>query len=79
MGIVSGTLTTVCVQARGLDGREANLDNVEMELFLRYVMDALGKHMRWYYEEIFNGTAVIDMGTPGFEVKTFKKRINVKP
>ncbi|WP_299590371.1 hypothetical protein [Mucilaginibacter sp.] len=50
-----------------------------MELFLRYVMDALGKHMRWYYEEIFNGTAVIDMGTPGFEVKTFKKRINVKP
>ena len=60
-----------------LDMLELNLQNEEQELSFRYIMDAIGKHSRWYYEELFNGTAIIDMYRKGFEVKTFHEREKV--
>lgn len=60
-----------------LDMLELNLQNEEQELSFRYIMDAIGKHSRWYYEELFNGTAIIDMSRKGFEVKTFHEREKV--
>jgi hypothetical protein len=54
-----------------------NLENMEQKLSFRYILDALGKQNRWYQEEVFNGTAVIDMYTEGFSVKTFKERIRI--
>jgi len=61
-----------------LDMLKENLKNEEMELSIRYILDALGKHTRWYYEEIFYGTAVVDVDRPGFEAKTFAKRVKLR-
>lgn len=58
-----------------IDMLEQNLQNIEHELSFRYVADALGKHNRWYQEEVFSGMAVIDMDEQGFKVKAFEERI----
>jgi hypothetical protein len=58
-----------------MDMLEQNLQNIEQELSFRYIADALGKHNRWYQEEVFSGMAVIDMDQQGFNVKAFEERI----
>ncbi len=57
-----------------MDMLEANLDNVQIELSFRYIMDALGKHTRYFQEEIFNGTAAVPMGYDRFEPKIYTER-----
>lgn len=61
-----------------MDMVEENLLNREQNLSFRYVLDAMGKHNRWYQDELFYGTAVIDTGVKGFEAKIFEKRITIK-
>jgi hypothetical protein len=57
-----------------MDMLEANLNDVQIELSFRYVMDALGKHTRYFQEEIFNGTAIVPMGFDRFDPKFFIER-----
>jgi len=51
---------------------------VNRELSLRFAMDSITKQRRWYNEEFFSGTAVVDQGTKTFEAKELEKRIRIK-
>ncbi|MFD2144122.1 hypothetical protein [Mucilaginibacter antarcticus] len=36
-----------------IDMLKSNLANIENELSFRYILDAIGKHKRWYFDEFF--------------------------
>ena len=57
-----------------LDMFGAGIDDLDRQLSLRFAMDALTKHRRWYNEEFFSGTAVISNGNKGFDIKELKRR-----
>ncbi|MBS7565658.1 class I SAM-dependent methyltransferase [Mucilaginibacter sp. Bleaf8] len=61
-----------------IDMLKDNLSNIENELSFRYVLDALGKHKRWYFDEFFSGTAIIDQHTKKFRAKMLRKRKEIK-
>ncbi|MFD2863420.1 hypothetical protein [Mucilaginibacter antarcticus] len=61
-----------------IDMLKSNLANIENELSFRYILDAIGKHKRWYFDEFFSGTVVIDQHTKGFKVKALRKRREIK-
>jgi hypothetical protein len=60
-----------------LDMFEEGVNNIKRQLSLRFAMDSIAKQRRWYNEEFFSGTAVIDQHTSGFTVKELEKRIEI--
>lgn len=61
-----------------LDMLEANLNNIDMELSIRLILDSVSKHTLYYNKEYFFGTSALDIGIKGFEGKVLKKRKNIK-
>jgi len=61
-----------------LDMLETNLNNLDMELSIRLILDAVSKHTLYYNKEYFYGTSALDIGIKGFEGKVLKKRKNIK-
>lgn len=61
-----------------VDMLENSVNEVNRELSLRFAMDSITKQRRWYNEEFFSGTAVVDQGTKTFEAKELEKRIRIK-
>ena len=57
-----------------LDMFEESIEDFNRQLSLRFAMDSISKQARWYNEEFFSGTAVIDQGTKTFEAKELRKR-----
>lgn len=57
-----------------IDMFEAGVNDLGRQLSLRFAMDSLSKQNRWYNEEFFSGTAVVDQGIKSFEAKELKKR-----
>ncbi len=53
---------------------EANLNDIEMDLSLRLILDSISKHSIRCNMDYFYGTSAIDLGTKGFEEKKFKVR-----
>ena len=60
-----------------IDMIEAGMDSIDRQLCYRFALDALGKHRRWYNNEYFSGTAVIDQFEEGFEAKFLAPRIKI--
>jgi len=61
-----------------LDMLEANLNNIDMELSIRLILDSVSKHTLYYNKEYFFGTSALDIRIKGFEGKVLKKRKNIK-
>jgi hypothetical protein len=61
-----------------LDMFEEGVEDWDRQLSLRFAMDSVSKQSRWYNEEFFSGTAVVDQGTKTFEAKVLKKRKRIK-
>ena len=57
-----------------IDMFEEGVDNLNRQLTLRFAMDSIAKQRRWYNDEFFNGTAVIDQDENGFAAQVLKKR-----
>ncbi len=57
------------------DMLRAGMNNIERQLTYRFVLDAVAKHRRWYNNEFFSGTAVMDQFTEPFTAKTLSQRI----
>lgn len=51
--------------------------NIERQLSYRFALDGVAKHRRWYNNEYFHGTAVIDQYTDPFEAKILKPRVEL--
>ncbi|MEH1903096.1 MAG: hypothetical protein V7L04_17210 [Nostoc sp.] len=60
-----------------IDMIEASMNSIDRQLCYRFALDALGKHRRWYNNEYFFGTAVIDQFQEGFEAKFLAPRIRI--
>lgn len=60
-----------------IDMFEEGVSDINRQLSLRFAMDSISKQRRWYNDEFFNGTAVIDQDVKGFEAKELKKRIKI--
>lgn len=56
---------------------EAAMDSTDRQLCYRFALDALRKHTRWYNNEYFFGTAVIDQFKEGFKAKSLEPRIKI--
>jgi hypothetical protein len=52
----------------------AGFSNLERQLAYRFALDGVSKHRRWYNNEYFFGTAVIDQDTDPFAAKTLYPR-----
>jgi hypothetical protein len=61
-----------------LDMFEEGVEDWNRQLSLRFAMDSVTKQRRWYNEEFFAGTAVVDQGAKTFEAKVLKKRTVIK-
>ncbi|MEM6736107.1 MAG: class I SAM-dependent methyltransferase [Bacteroidota bacterium] len=61
-----------------LDMFEEGVYNMNRQLALRFAMDSLSKHNRWYNDEFFSGTAVIDQNEKTFEARELKRRVKIK-
>lgn len=61
-----------------LDMFEEGVEDWNRQLSLRFAMDSATKQRRWYNEEFFSGTAVVDQGTKTFEAKVLTKRKTIK-
>jgi len=61
-----------------LDMLEANLNNIDMELSIRLILDSVSKHTLYYNKEYFFGTSALDIGIKGFEGKILQKRKDIK-
>ncbi len=57
-----------------LDMFEEGVDDWDRQLALRFAMDSISKQRRWYNDEFFSGTAVVDQRTRTFEAKELKRR-----
>ncbi|MET4216949.1 hypothetical protein ABIB00_002146 [Bradyrhizobium sp. LB14.3] len=55
----------------------AGFSDLERQLAYRFALDGVSKHRRWYNEEYFFGTAIIDQFTEPFEAKSFHPRANL--
>lgn len=51
--------------------------NIERQLSYRFALDGVAKHRRWYNNEYFHGTAVIDQFTDPFQAKVLKTRMQL--
>ncbi|NER79220.1 MAG: class I SAM-dependent methyltransferase [Leptolyngbya sp. SIO1D8] len=58
-----------------IDMIEAGMDSIDRQLCYRFALDALGKNRRWYNNEYFYGTAVVDQFKEGFRAKILEPRI----
>ncbi|MHB8261244.1 MAG: hypothetical protein ACYDCN_16790 [Bacteroidia bacterium] len=61
-----------------LDMFAERVEDWDRQLSLRFAMDSVTKQRRFYNEEFFSGTAVVDQGTKTFEAKVLKKRKRIK-
>lgn len=61
-----------------LDMFEEGIEDWNRQLSLRFAMDSITKHRRWYNNEFFSGTAVVDETAKTFEAKELKKRKLIK-
>ena len=61
-----------------LDMFEEGIEDWNRQLSLRFAMDSITKHRRWYNNEFFSGTAVVDENAKTFEAKELKKRKLIK-
>ncbi len=61
-----------------LDMFEESVNDIQRQLSLRFAMDSISKQRRWYNEEFFSGTAIVDQGTKNFEAQELEKRIEIK-
>lgn len=61
-----------------LDMFEEGVEDWNRQLSLRFAMDSVTKQRRWYNEEFFSGTAVVDQGTKTFKAKVLTKRKVIK-
>jgi hypothetical protein len=61
-----------------LDMFEEGIEDWDRQLSLRFAMDSISKQRRWYNEEFFSGTAVVDQEAKTFEAKELKKRKLIK-
>lgn len=52
----------------------AGFSNIERQLSYRFALDGVAKHRRWYNNEYFFGTAVIDQFTEPFDAKVLEPR-----
>lgn len=57
-----------------VDMFDESLDNLERQFSLRFAMDGIAKQRRWYNDEFFSGTAIIDQNTENFEAQELKPR-----
>ena len=57
---------------------EEGIADWNRQLSLRFAMDSISKQRRWYNEEFFSGTAVVQQEAKTFEAKELKKRIQIK-
>lgn len=55
----------------------AGFFDIERQLAYRFALDGVSKHRRWYNNEYFFGTAVIDQHTKPFEAKILHPRISL--
>lgn len=60
-----------------LDMFEAGVRNIDRQLSLRFAMDGIAKQRRWYNDEFFCGTAIVDQNKVGFEAQELEKRIEI--
>lgn len=60
-----------------IDMIEAGMDSIDRQLCYRFALDALSKHSRWYNNEYFFGTAIIDQFKKGFEAKVLAPRVRI--
>lgn len=60
-----------------VDMFEQGIYDPNRQLSLRFAVDTLAKNRRWYNDEFFQGTAIIDQNEKGFEAKTLRKRIKI--
>jgi hypothetical protein len=61
-----------------LDMFEEGVENWERQLSLRFAMDSISKQRRWYNDQFFSGTAVIDQWTKNFKAKELRRRKVIK-
>lgn len=61
-----------------LDMFEEGVNDWNRQLSLRFAMDSVSKQRRWYNNDFFYGTAVIDQGTKTFVAKELTKRKKIK-
>lgn len=52
----------------------SGFSDIERQLAYRFALDGVGKHRRWYNNEYFYGTAVVDQFTELFEAKILHPR-----
>ncbi|MEO9484385.1 MAG: hypothetical protein ABJG47_13090 [Ekhidna sp.] len=57
-----------------LDMLEEGVEDWNRQLSLRFAMDSIAKQRRWYNNEFFFGTAVVDQDTKTFEAKELRRR-----
>jgi hypothetical protein len=58
-----------------IDNFKNSIKDIERQLILRFAMDGVNRHTRWYYSEIFAGTACAEkMRKPEFSNLTLKRR-----
>ncbi|WP_439360536.1 hypothetical protein [Bradyrhizobium sp. DASA03007] len=55
----------------------SGFSDLERQLAYRFALDGVSKHRRWYNEEYFFGTAIIDQFTEPFEAKSFYPRASL--
>ena len=55
----------------------AGFSNVDRQLAYRFALDGVSKHRRWYNNEFFFGTAVLDQDTRPFEAKVLPLRADL--
>jgi len=48
--------------------------NIEQQLTFRFALDGLNKNRRWYNDEYFEGSAIVDQFTDPFEAKVLEAR-----
>lgn len=61
-----------------LDMFEEGVADWDRQLSLRFAMDSVSKQRRWYNNDFFAGTAVIDQDKKTFEAKILQKRSIIK-
>ncbi|MFP4403323.1 MAG: class I SAM-dependent methyltransferase [Candidatus Woesearchaeota archaeon] len=60
-----------------IDMFQKGINDIERQLSFRLVLDGISKHCRWYNNEFFSGTAIIDQFEDSFEAKILKPRIKL--
>jgi len=61
-----------------IDMFQKGINDIERQLSFRLVLDGVSKHHRWYNNEFFSGTAIIDQFEDSFEAKILKPRVKLE-